>query len=528
MKMSTATSKLILSGINSGVMTREIFNIKAYYEHLQRTCGQDFNFFISCSEEDKIRELRTLSSKRFLEEQPAYWGIIPHIFRPDCVPMNTKVNVLSQNDTSKFNVNIPIDTFSTFMGMQYLQIDFAPPELADTDANTPYLETAKFSYTAKPGIRALKTLNFMSNDNFIQTYDYLDVLRIDKEYVLPSYHKQWNRHICHDVYETANVFNPAVEIDYGVKTKNGFQTPKHTQDGLSLLVPLFFDHNQCFDERFNLNSFLKGTLNISGELEASKHLVKAEHYPTDLTEPIVRLECKPLRVSNFNLISEKFFVDNAYHALMSGKQISKFVRYFGNKTGTIKNDDPEQKIPVVGKGYVESFTFCIRPLSYENDFDKWHELSEITQKCSPTVIVVADDDGLLKKLAIKPASIKKAIVSLEKIGLITNDDYSKPLFDPRYYADMESYRNARSNRDYHPRDNMMYKFHFNHHLRKRMLSGMYVQTKFDETLIDYVFKPEYINPVTGRLKTKWQYIIYRDLCNQQFGVGSSLSTLYLL
>lgn len=536
--MSTANSKMLVDAIDMGELTKTVFKRTQYhglYRGLANIRGCEFAAkFADCkdvlrslaeiSPNEKVKILHQLSSIGFLEENPRYYGIIPHVFRPERTPIKG-VKVLKQDEETDFKIDIPIDTFSTFMGMQYLDIEFNQPELADESLE--YLSSAKFSHPAKPGIRNYPEISFVSNNNIVQRYDYLDVLRYDKEEIKPSFHKQWNRHIGNELYETANVYNHALEIDYGVKTKTGYQTPKHKQENLSLRVPLLFDYNKCFGDRFNLNTFLNGSLTVVGKLAKSVNMVKAEFYPSDLTLPIVQLKCKPLKVKCFSLVTLKYFVDDQLHSIMSNKPLSKFVRYFSNKTGTIKDSDTEQMIPINGKGYVENITFCLRPASYEHDFDKWHNLSEVSHQCSPTVIVTPDENGDLKKLAIKPANIQKPVASLCELGLFSGGDEIKPMFDPNYYGDMEAYRVAKEFDNYHPRDNMLYKFNFNYHWKQNMLSGMLAQSKIEDIEIHYKFKDGYADSA-GLLKEKWQYIIYRDLCNQQFAMDSSITTLYLL
>lgn len=536
--MSTAADKLLLSGIENGYLTKELFKTKAYskafvglaskfgeFKQLASD-GDTLNALGKLSEQTKISILRTLATHKFLEEQPAFWGILPHIFRPDSTPVKG-ISHLQKTEDTKFKADIPIDTLSTFMGEQYLEIEFHPPQLSKATINDQYRGLEKYSYTDKPGIRLFSELKFTSNANIAQQYNYLDVLRIDKEEIKTSFFEQWNRAIGHDLYKTAAVYNQATEITYGVLTRNGYQTPKHSQDGLKLKVPLFFNHNQCFLDKFNLNSFLEGTLTIEGTLVNSDKIVKAEFYPDDVTLPVVQLDCDPLRVKSFSLTSNKFFVDDQYHNLMSNKQLSKFVRYVGNSAGYIKDNDPENKIPLKGKGYVEHLTFCLRPASYENDFHKWQYLSEVAQQCSPTVIVVQDNLGDFKKLAVKPASIETPTSPLELIGMLAGKEYVKPMRDPEYYSNLEAMRNAKQSKCYYPRDNVLYKFSFNHHYKQKLLSGMFVQTKIDDGEIDYKFKDDYID-FNKLLKQKWQYIIYRDLCNQQFAVGSGLTSLYQL
>lgn len=536
---SMAVNVRLLKAIQTGTMSKEIFKVHEYYKLFTTLASQNPEYKSLVNESDgdtisalaklqdasKIAILRALASRGYLETQPNFWGIIPHFFKYTSTPITT-VKVLDQNKPVPFNIDIPIDTLSTFMGFQLLDIEFEKPELDDSFVQQ-YGDTAKFSYTCKPGIRLFPDILFSSSTVPVQQYDYLDVLRYDKEYVRPEFYKQWNRLIGHDTYEFADVYNQAVEITYGVPTKNGYQTPKQDQDGLHVRVPLLFDHTKCFCSKFNLNSFLEGTLTISGYLAASKHMVKAEYYPDNVEDPTIELLAKPLRVKKFNLITLRYFVDDQLHALISNKAISKFVRYFGNKVGTIKNNDPDEMIPVDGKGYVEGITFCIRPDRYKDDFHLWCELSEVAGECSPTVCVTADGAGELKKLAIKPAKINKPIVSLDKISLTQDGDEIKPEFDPVYYADVEAFRNAREFDNYFPRDNMMYKFNFNYHLGQNLMSGMLVHSKLQDVMINYKFKDGYLDN-NRLLKEKWQYIIYRDLCNQQYGVNSGLTTLYLL
>lgn len=541
--MSTPGDKLLITAIETGILTRDLFKTKSiprvFMEKAIQANPQEFKTLYqkygtdtvsvlgNICEESKIKTLRALASSKYLEEQPGFWGIVPHVFRPSTTPVEG-IKFLEQNKNFPFKVDIPVDTLSTFMGAQYLEIETFPPELdPDQDPdNVQYMSDAKFTFTDKPGIRIIPELKFTSNGNTVQQYDYLDILRIDKENIRDSAYEKWNELICHDLFEIASVYNQATEVTYGVPTKTGFQTPKKNQDGLHIRLPLFFNHNTCFNEKFNLNSFLEGTLTIEGLLVASEKMVKAEYYPEDVTLPTVQLKCKPLRIKKIQLLSDKFFVNDFYHSLMSNKSISKFVRYFGNKTGYIKNNDPEEMIPINGKGYVEAFTFCLRPASYENDFSKWQQLSEVSHQCSPTAIVVKDNLGDFKKLVVKPASIEKPLSPLESLGMSSNGEVMKPMMDPKYYSSMESHRVANSSPDFRPRDNVLYKFFFNYHYKQKVLSGMFPQTKLVDTFIDYKFKDEYISK--GLLKDKWQYIIYRDLVNQQFGIDSSVTTLYQL
>lgn len=539
--MSTAADKKLLVAIQTGTLSKKIFKVNEYnsvfYKFIQgnpnfskmlKECGGDTIEILGRLDEGyKVGLLRHLAANKFLEVQPAFHGIIPHFYKPDIAVVKC-LDKLEQTNETAFQVDIPIDVLSTFMGFQYLKIKFKAPKLA-ARFQAQYGATAKFRYTDKPGIRLFHEMEFSSNTVPVQRYDYLDVLRYDKEQVLDNFHVQWNKLIGHDLHEMADVYNPINDVTYGVPVKTGYQTPKplSKHEALELLVPLHFDHNQCFRNKFNLNSFLEGTLTISGKLAKSVNMVMAEYYPTDLELPVVPLECQPLEIECFELISEKMYVDDVYHALLSAKQLSKFVRYPGNKIGTIKDRDPEEQIPVNGKGYVEAITFYLRPASYENHFHNWQRLSEVSHQCSPTPIVVKNGQGLPKAISIKPAEIAKPVYSLEEIGLYQDADLIKPDFDPRYYSTVESFKNGRQFCNYYPRDDVGYKFNFNYHLNQELLSGMFVQSKLDNVRIHYKFKPEYIGS-DGLLTDNWQYIIYRDLCNQQYGRESSLSTLYLL
>lgn len=540
--MTTEADKKLIIAIENGVLTKELFKTKKYSslftelakigsatefgQLTARLGGDTISALANLSEDSKVKMLRRLAAAGYLEEQPSFWGIVPHIFRHETIPI-PGVKMLEQTVNIPFKVNIAIDTLSTFMGRQYIDLEFKKPELSSNPINDPYRGSEKFSYTTKPGIRQFVDLKFTSNGNTVQEYNYLDVLRIDKELIKDSFYQNWNKAIGHDLHVVADVYNQANEVTYGVLTKSGYQTPKHDQEGLRMRVPLFFNYNMCFTDKFNLNSFLEGSLTIEGTLIASNKMVKAEFYPDDVTEPVVQLECKPLVVERINLVTDKFFVGDQYHALMSSKQISKFVRYFGNKVGTIKENDPENKIEVLGKGYVEAITFCIRPASYADDFEKWEQLSEVSQQCSPTAIVVENINGDFNKLAVKPAKIYKPTSPLELIGFNVDGEVVKPMSDPEHYGNMEALRIAHESDLYYPRDNTLYKFHFNYHYKQKMLSGMFVQTKLTDRFIDYKFKSEYLAE-NDLLKEKWQYIIFRDLCNQQYATGSSITTLYQL
>jgi hypothetical protein len=356
----------------------------------------------------------------------------------------------------------------------------------------------------------------------------MDVLRLDNELIKTAAYEKWNYMIGHDLYSFADVYNQAVEINYGVPSKNGYQTPKAVQKGLKLTIPLFFDHNRSFCNRFNLNSFINDTLEIKGNFCPSDQLVRATYYPEDVEEPTVSLPCKPLKVKNICLLTNKFFVCDELHSILSSKQISRMVRYFTNHVSNIIHDDTMEKIPVKGSGYVEAVSLCLRPASYKNDFDKWRFLSPVSHQCSPTVIVTKDNVGDLKKLSIKPANIQYPVSPLEQVGMFLEDGESlKPMMDPEYYSIIEPHRCATEFSNYYPRDNIIYKFIFNYHLNQDIFSGLFTQIKLQDSYIDYVFKPEYIDPTTKLLKEPWECIVFRDLCNQQYGIGSSLTSLYM-
>lgn len=541
--MTTASDKLLVLAIETGKFSSKLFRRPDFKRIVQITTKIDPSFddllrqyngdvlsaLANASDEAKSYAIRYLHEAGNLERRGQFIGIIPHVFRPTQTPIKG-VSVLSKDKATPFTVAVPIDTYSTFMGQQYISIEFELPELDSSVTNQTYIDGAKFDYCSKPGIRLLPDIKFTSTGNTVQDYDYLDVLRIDNELIYTSAYEKWNYLIGHDLFTFADVYNQATQITYGVPTKNGYQTPRSLDKSkrLKLTVPLFFHHNREFANRLNLNSFLAGSLEIQGNFCPSDQLVRARYFPDDVEEPVVDLKCKPLKVRSISLITNKFFVGDELHSIMSNKQIRNMVKYFSNHRSTIVNDDPMEEIPVDGHGYVEAVTLALRPESYKNDFDKWRYLSPVSHECSPTVVVTKDNLGELKKLSIKPADVHYPVSPLEAVGMfIEGGDSLKPMMDPEYYSIVEPHRCATEFRNYYPRDNILYKFIFNYHLNQEIFSGLFAQTKLENTYIGYKFKDEYIDQTTKLLKEPWEYIVFRDLCNQQYGTGSSLTSLYM-
>lgn len=534
--------KLVYNSIGIGQFTSKIFNILQLEKFIDHIASRSISFqqsvgsgkdpitaLIDLTTEEKNQILKVLADDKKLCNIPKFWGIIPHMFRPQFVPktgINTFSVLAGKRPRIKFDIDFPINPLVTFIGFQYLRLRTEKPVLAKKYGDQYDLSKIKYKYVNKPGIRAFRELQLTSNGNIIQTYDYKDLLRFYTERLPENVFEIFNKLIGHDLGYHAEVYNHFTETKTITKLANGYQTPKADQDGLDLFIPLFFDHNMCFESKFNISSFIEGTMTVEGTFEYSHLMVKAQYYEDDLTIDPIDLDCEPLRLAEFGLGNECFFVSDRLHNIMLCKNLSKFVRYWHNQTGTIKDNDPMNMIEIKGKGDVEAYTFCIRPKSYDEDFEKWEFFSEVEKICCPTPIIVPSAPGVFNAVAVKPSSAFKQISPLESIMLEAGGFELKPEYECEYYSLIEQYKMARTYPHYRPRDNFLYKFNFNYFYMTECTSGIFPQAKFPEKLhIFYKFRKDYID-YDGLLNEPWEYIIFRDLCNQQISKESSVITLF--
>lgn len=538
--------KLIIAAIAESSYADKIFNINdatafifrvakdhpGYIKAFNET-GDAFSALSKMDQMTKYKLLKTLADTNKLTPIPSYWGIIPHLFRTKVTPIKDvcKFGTPGNDQCTKFKVNIPVDPLSTFLGMQYFRIITKPPVISKTSEYDPTDTHIKYDFTPKVGIRALPEIKLTSNGVEVQPYNYLDLLRFDYELVQDNMWKVWNEMIGHDLGEEALLYNPFLE-SHDVKTiKYGYQTPKHNQDGLDLHIPLFFDHNSSFESKFNLSSYLSDTLTIEGRVNYSKHLVRARYYDDDLSVDPIEIECEPLDIESFELVSEYFFVDDALHGIMNCKNHSTFVRYWSNQTGCILDKDPSEAITVKGKSSTETYSVCFRPKSYSTDFDKWIYLWEVEKVCHPSTLLcpvtLLNGDVVFSKVGVSPAVSYLPRKTLDTIALFNGADILKPEMPVEHYGLMEKYRVARNHSNFRPRASLIYKFNFNYFHRTNVLSGILPQAKMEDGQVQiyYKFKDEYID-YHGLLLEDWEFVVFRDICNQQIGVDSSLTTLF--
>lgn len=535
--------KLILTGLASSKCGNEVFGVsqaekflmmaastKAGYRDMINKGADPFDALSLLTETEKNAVIAALERQGLLTSPGYHKGILPHYFDVSVKPIETCKTFPTRNNTKlgEFKVELPINPLWTFVGPQYLHIKTKLPKLATKygdlyDLTDPNL---KYRYTVKPGIRAIKEMVLKSNDVDVQPYKQIDVLRFDKEMVQDNIWESWNDLIQHDLGKESVVYNQFLNAEIMTKVRVGHQTPKHDQEVLDLLIPIFFDFNQCFDSKLNTASTIPGTLHIEGKLEFSHNMVQAQLYDDDVTVDPITLDCEPLGIDEFSLVTVQISSTDVVHSLYALKNKSSFVRYWDSRVYTIPDCDTCEMIPLKGESNTEAYTVAVRPRSYNDDFDKWVHLSEVRKLCV-SCPVLTPQNQVLNNIAVLPSISFLETAPLEKISLMSGEYILKSEMPILYYGSGEQYRVGSNHSRFRPRSKELYKFNFDYFYKNKILTGSCPQGKMAPVHFCYKFKDEYVGE-GGILDDEWEFIIFRDIFNKQIGIDSNIVTRYPL
>jgi hypothetical protein len=433
--------------------------------------------------------------------------------------MTTKY--LPEKETTEFAVDVPMDDDRLYIDDQYLRtklvMETLPQSVIDEYVANPPGGLAAFNpdniryrWCAKPGIRFIQDITLKSDITSLQSFTQNIMLFIDKEYIPDHSKKLWNALIGHDIGQIFDVVYPDTACVESRKIKIGPQTPKLIPEPLDMFIPLFYDYN--IDPKLHLNTgvFKEGSISFAGHVAPANYMAIAEYY--DDAIGVYPLQVPKVSIEQFNLIGSYTKLTEYLHALSIYQPWSRVIRVIREEKHTLFDLDDETKVTT--KSITEVITACIRPPSYEKDFDLWTFFHQVEPSYAQVPIVINDAlTGLPSVLAIGRATHYKPVPVLAKIGLESEEVIIKELLHPFYYSTLMSFKDGYRCTKYKPDVfTGLYHLRVNEQYPYKQFSALLNLAALDNTKVLMEFLPGMVDN-QNLLAEKWEVIYFLHTLN---------------
>jgi len=488
---------------------------------------EPLNFYAKLNVDERKKLLKSIKNAFPNKNWSDYKGCVPEVTDYVETCQTGSLKQLRQDEFTDFTFDIKVNNDYLFIYDQYIRFETEEPELdiskiPDSIANFD-IENVRFRYAAKPGIRLFHEYNLGCDTANVQTIQQDEVLLKDKHYIPTNLTDLWNEHIGHDLGVESNVVLPDTDAIMVQKLKLGYQTPKKQQNGLRLMVPLFFNHNETHENRLNTGMMTKNTLSVRGQLQKSNMMVTAEYY--DGVEDPIKLECLPLKVKKFNLVTCYVHLDDVMHALSLTVSWNRLVSLVDVKYYHIK--DLEEPIVLRGQATSEAMTISVRPFNYANDFDKWLEFGEVEEVCTQVPIVINDINGDPGQLAISPTKYLRPVQILEKIGFEYGEEFIKSPQPPEIYDLVVKSKLTKNTRKLNAKaDDGLYMLLFNELYLTNQISCLYNQASLFEPILRLELRKDMMN-AEQILNEKYTVTVFTHMLNFISSYGRSFGLNYM-
>ena len=512
------------------------FFASAYSIDIDRS---DYLSQIAAIDNKRKRAMRKSIRRAFPECcESEYRGCISDFrkFEFDCP--TTSNSFLAQNNTTKFQFNVTVSDDYLYLHNQFLVFESDVPELniaesnalVEDDLTDPDVlsQKVRFVYTDKPGIRLFPEYSFYCDSTEIEQKRSEEINLCDHQYIPYNLRDLWNDMIGIDNGVEANLNSISTNSTIVEKIKYGYQTLKAQQEGLSVKVPLAFNHTLSCGSMLNTGLINKDTLSVQGELQSSTNMVAAYYYPDAVGEENpIRLVCKPLGIKSFRLYNEYVKKSDIMHALELGVSWSRILGLVRAEKYDVTDLDNEIKLR--GQGSDEITTVAIRPKEYEDSFSLWHQFSEVEKKCTQEVVVAAGDapDFLLNQMSIGVASANVPVPVFSELGLSQDGEDLKKQHPTFVYDDFSKFKLTRNSSGFVPRSNDgTYILIHNEYFLTKQISMLLNRSYLHNSTLTFDVKDEYKNE-DRELICKYQLLVYHHMINNTDSYGKSFGIRYL-
>lgn len=533
--------KLVFEAMKAGIITKKLFQpIKgelkyqidsSLHPHIISRLQTDNDYY------DIVSQLKVETRKRIISRVKSKYGfsypnskympVINEVEGYDLKKIEIPGGELQNGKTTEFGVDFPYNAHYTFVSSQFIKVATEKPEIADP-SKVPDDYVVRYWYTSKPGIRLLNRLGAYSDISEFDNYNQIDVLKYENDSLNDNIFEIWNRLIGNDLGTEARTYNPLLETTEVRTIKTGYQTGKLEQDPLVVYIPLLFAHNRNLNDKINLASFSKKTINLKGYLEKNELVVRAAAFnPADPSEAPVLLDVKPLRIKECSLYSLFTALDDMMSTLNMGIYYNNLFSRTKSERYEIKSSTTSLKLSERSESL--QLAVMARPKWYSSDFDLWTEFTPVNRFCYPIPLAVPDLVNGGYKLVVQGAEYLKSFSAFKSINLFNDgvcimaDGTKEGTGDPRLWSQVDVYSKSLRYLNYKVRKDGMIYFNFNPHVNTKKISCVYNFGKLDSSVLNMELDPAVGFTYNGNLSEPYELITFSDALNEHLTSGDSLT-----
>lgn len=533
--------KLVYEAMKAGIITKKLFKplklelknrIEEYLDPSTiRRIRNDTDLY------DIVSQLRIGTRKSIISHVKSRYGfsypnssyrpVISEVEGYDLKKIEVPGGALRNGQTTEFGVDIPYNSHYTFVGSQFIKVATEKPVISDP-SKVPDDYVVRYWYTAKPGIRLLRHIGAYSDISEFDNYDQVDVLKYENDSLNDNIFEIWNELIGNDLGTKAEIYSPTLETTEVRTIKTGYQTGKTEQDPLVVYIPLLFAHNRNLNDKINLSSFNKNTINFKILFEKNELIVRAAAFnPADPSESPVLLDVEPLKIKECHLYSLFTALDDMMTTMNTGI-------YYNNLFSRIKSERYEIKSSTTSLKLSErseslQLAVMARPKWYSSDFDLWTEFTPVRKYCYPVPVAIKDLNTGNYTLAIQGAEYLKPFSAFKYINLFNDgvcimaDGTKDGNGDPRLWSQVDVYSKAFRYLNYRVRKPGMIYFNFNPHVNTKKISCVYNFAKLDSSVLNMELSADVGLTYNGNLSEPYELITFSDALNEHLTSGDSIT-----
>lgn len=526
------SSLIIEDGMMSSTFIKSLFDEKRDVERTIMNICKAIN-----PHEDPINVLADLTPKQRQEISCRIQSLCPKMCPPTkyCasyggvsnydnekdVTVGITTGFLPETSFTEFNVDIPLDAdrlyindqyFRTKLVMETLSTEIINEYIANPPAGLAVFDPSNIRYrwVAKPGIRFIQDVTLVSDVTELQTFTQNIVLYMDKEYIPDRSQKLWNHLIGHDLGDSFEVVYPDTACTEVATIKVGYQTPKLVPQTLEMMIPLWYDFNLDPNTQLNTGVFKQGSISYTGHLAPGSYMAIAEYY--DDVIGVYKLATPRVSIEKFSLVGNYTKLSEYLHALNICQPWSRVISIIKEEKHIIQ--DLDEVTLVKSKSVAEMLTACIRPPSYEKDFDLWVHFSKVEPSYAQIPIVMNDPILLTpSQVAIGRGVYYKPVSIIDKIGVVSDEIEIKEVTDPVFYSTLLAYKDGFKATELKPDVFAgLYRFKFNEHFPYKQFSALMNFAALDNTSVKFVFKEGLVDR-QNILNEKYEIIFFVHTLN---------------
>jgi hypothetical protein len=303
-------------------------------------------------------------------------------------PVNSPTIDNSTTTEVKFSLT-DISDSAAHINDQYVHITTRAPQAVVPAALRGGLPP-RYRYCPFPGIRLLRRVTFMANENIVSSYTAEHVLWYMQNRLPIASRAAFFECVGQDVGTDAEYYHTDQQFTETIRIKTGYQTFKEDQPGLDLAIPLIFFYNLFTENALQTTNIDVKTIKLVIELEQVSKIVEAIiPYPeNDPQGQNIPLTVPSLSVIACDLWSRKIFIEGFIHEIYQNRNFMKAYRDYGIQTTTLTGNG--NSLGLTMKHAVESLAVAVQPYANYNSFDNWWIFSYVNEICKYAPIVFTD------------------------------------------------------------------------------------------------------------------------------------------